>query len=58
MGMRNFEEDNLVSRGALSELVRASVEKFSTMIKDVPLIEQKFVLKSFQKYVKILEDVY
>ena len=53
----NFEEDNLVSRGSLSELVRASTEKFDTMIKDVPLIEQKFVLKSFQKYVQILGGI-
>jgi hypothetical protein len=56
--MRNFEENNLVSRGTLSELVRASVEKFERMIKDVPLIERKFVLKSFQKYAQILGDVY
>lgn len=46
-----------MSRGSLSELVRASTEKFDTMIKDVPLTEQKFVLKSFQKYVQILGGI-
>ena len=43
-----------MSRGALKELIHASLRRFRVLVKDVPPSEKREIAKIFQKHVNIL----
>lgn len=46
-----------MSKGAMSELFKASLEKFSRLIKNVPRSEKKEILKILQERYDLLEKL-
>jgi hypothetical protein len=46
-----------MSKGAIKEMLRASLSQFERMVKDVPISDRKIVLKSLVYRVDILECV-
>lgn len=46
-----------MSRGALKELIRASLPKFKKMLKDVPSSEKNFILDILVVRAQILENL-
>jgi len=45
-----------MSKGALSELFNASVDKFENMVKVIPASERKKILNIFQERYGLLEE--
>ena len=48
--------ENLMSKGALSELFNASIDKFENMVKVIPASERKKILKIFQERYAVLGE--
>ena len=46
-----------MSKGALSELFNASIDKFENMVKVIPASEKKKILKIFQERYDVLEEL-
>ncbi len=46
-----------MSKGAMSELLKASLEKFERLVKNVPISERKEIIQSLEDRAKILEDI-
>ena len=45
-----------MSKGALGELLRASVSEFNKLVSDVPESEKIHITRDFEKRVTLLED--
>lgn len=46
-----------MSKGAMSELLKASLGKFEKMVKNVPKSERKEIIQTLENHVEILEDI-
>jgi hypothetical protein len=46
-----------MSIGALHELTKACIEKFKKMVDDLPNSEKNYVIRVFEKHVKVLEGI-
>jgi len=47
-----------MSRGALGELLRASIPRFIILCADIPTSEKKSIITNLQNRVQIMENLY